>query len=359
MPVIVILFMLVVLTGGAGFFVISRVPSDLEAEPVVEEVVVENSVALPIEGYAERRTFNAFGEYSQGSLQGYHVGDDIEYTDTIGDSIPVFSIAEGVVARLGNVSGYGGVIMVTHRIDGKELNAIYGHIDASSTGLEVGERVEKGQFLAGLGAHESEQTDGERKHLHFALYDPMRFSNTPINGYELQEERISLWINPQTFFVQHGYDVTSPKRTYSSTELGGEVFPLEFGMLPNWEVEYVESIESLNIYSLIGEGTAIDRSQILIRYFDADEFLTLSIVTKHSIEDVVVGKGDYVAKEYDIEKKSDTPDFKDQPAWRNERHIAVDFRGEEGETRYFSIGFNPQLDKGIYMAFLRSLRIVQ
>ena len=359
MPAIVILFMLVVLTGGAGFFVMTRIPTDVESEPVVEEIVVENPVALPIGGYAERRTVNAFGEYSQGSLQGYHVGDDIEYTDSIGDSVPVFSIAKGVVARLGNVAGYGGVIMVTHTIDGKELNAIYGHIDSSSTGLVVGEEVEKGQFLAGLGAHESEQTDGERKHLHFALYDPMIFSNTPINGYETREDRINLWINPQTFFAQHGYDVTSPKRTYSSTELGGEVFPLEFDVESNWEVEYVESIESLNIYSLNGEGSSLDRSKIFIRYFDASEFLTLSTVIKHSIEDVVVGKGDYVAKEYDIEKKEDEEDFTDQPAWRNERHTAVDFRGEEGETRYFSVGFNPELDEEVYMAFLRSLRIVQ
>ena len=106
-----------------------------------------------------------------------------------------------------------------------------------------------------MGDNESEETDGERKHLHFALYDPSLFSNTPINGYEQQEDRVSLWINPQTFFAQHGYDVTSEARTYSPAELGGDIFPLEFDIASSWEVEYVESIESLNIYSLEGKGS--------------------------------------------------------------------------------------------------------
>ena len=143
MAIIVTLVILVAVMAGAGFFVTSREqPAAVVNAIPIEEAVVEeeeNSIVFPIEGYAVRRTFNGFGEYSQGSLTGYHVGDDIEYTDKLADSIPVVSIAQGTVARLENVAGYGGMILVTHVINGKELNAIYGHIDLGSVVVVVGE----------------------------------------------------------------------------------------------------------------------------------------------------------------------------------------------------------------------------
>lgn len=70
-----------------------------------------------------------------------------------------------------------------------------------------------------------------------------------------------------------------------------------------------------------------------------------------------MGTGDYVARQYDIEKNADVADFADQPSWRNERHIVTDFRSAEGYTRYYVVAANPELDPEVYEEFLASMTI--
>ena len=75
----------------------------------------ESVVVFPITEYASRRRVNTFGEKSQVTLEGYHTGDDIEYTDGA-EEVPVFAIAAGVVRRSDRVRGYGGVLVIAHTI---------------------------------------------------------------------------------------------------------------------------------------------------------------------------------------------------------------------------------------------------
>ena len=152
--------------------------------------------------------------------------------------------------------------------------------------------------------------------------------------------------------------MASPSRMFDAeAELGGDTYRLEFTIPPGWEIEYVRSLDALNVYTLAGEGTARERSQILIQHFDASEFLTLQTVTIHRIEDTSIGMGNYMARRYDIEKKPGVAVFKDQPSWRNQRHIATDFRASEGRTRYYTVAANPDLDEDIYKSILASMRI--
>ena len=312
------------------------------------------SVTFPIEEYMERRVLKSFGEYIQDRFRGYHVGDDIEFTDRA-DKIPVYAMADGTVLEINPfVSGYGGVMRIRHEIDGRSLTAIYGHIDVTEMSLEVGSTVNKGDLIAHLG-EVGRATDNERKHLHFALYEG---EDRKINGYESQASSVQNWINPSSFLRGQGLRSPLKVRRFDAVIEPGEPFAnLSFIVPTDMEVEYVPSIQSLNIFSVDGEGTARERSQIFIRFFDASQFLTLNTVTIHETSDLIVGEENYTARRYDIEKNPGVANFPDQPLWRNERHIVTDTRKSSGFTRYYVVASNPELDTEIYESFLQNLVI--
>lgn len=314
-------------------------------------------VVLPVENYLSRRTSKGFGEYIQDRFRGYHVADDIEYVD-VAEEVPVVAIASGTVRLVRSlVSGYGGAMRIEHQIAGKTIQAIYGHLDLQQTTFKVGDHVTSGQQLAVLGEGKTRETDGERKHLHFGLYEGL---DSRINGYESSASRVKNWINPQDFFMSQGLDMETPSRQFDpARDLGGEQFHIQFTLPENMEVEYIPSIQALNIFDVRGAGTARERSQVFIRFFDADQFLTLSTVTIYKTEDVTAGKKAYTARRYEIEKKSNVPAFVDQPTWRNGRHTVTDVRGVEGQTRYYVVAANPKSDPKMYQSLLDSLEIVQ
>ncbi len=333
----------------------------VESIPSVPTSVSESLVVLPVDGNAVgyNATYKRFGEYFEDRFSGYHAGEDIEVPpEDLGpgeiQKVPVRAIANGTVKYLKWVSGYGGVMVIEHEVGDEVVNAIYGHIDIDSTSLKVGDRVIKSQFLANLGADKSKQTDGERQHLHFALYagETLR-----INGYEKNVSNLKNWINPQDFFRDHGVVLDSSGFVSSDalTEPSGrKFFPLSFDLRSDWDIEYIPSLKAWNVYTIFGSGSARDRSQIFIRYFDADKFLTLNTVDIFSMKESMVGQS-YEAKQYDIQKKSHVPNFSDQPLWRNERHTVTDFRDKQGFTRYFVVAKNPNLDDAAYQKFLESI----
>lgn len=303
------------------------------------EVAVE-----PVHLLDGRLTYKGFGEYFEDRFTGYHVAIDLEAPA----DMPVYAIEEGEVTYSGWVSGYGGVMVVKTIMSGRTRSYIYGHLDPSSM-RAVGEMVEEGEQLGVLG-EKGEETDGEREHLHFAMYEG---GEVRLNGYEASSSSVNDWLNPYDFVRPDIIARASSEFTYD----GREIFALDFEVPAGWDIEYIPSIQSLNLYTLEGEGTARERSQVLIRYFDASSFLTLSTVTIHSTTDLMVGIDDYTARRYDIEKKAGVVDFVDQPSWRNGRHLVTDFRGTEEHTRYYVVAANPALDVAVYESLLASMTI--
>ncbi len=317
------------------------------------------TVVLPIDGYGERRTFKGFGEFIIDRFEGYHAGDDIEYADAAGD-VPVRAITHGRVRLSKWVSGYGGLVVVEHALDGKTYQALYGHIDLGSTRHAVGDTVSQGDVLGILGDDRTAETDGERRHLHFSIAESEPDAPVRTAGYAASPAQLAQWLNPSDFFAAHGVSIPVPERMFSpASDLGGSAFRVSFPIPSGWEVEYVPSLPALNLYTLAGSGSARERSQIFIRYFDSTRFETLSMVTVHGTADTLVGTGQYAAKRYDIEKKPGVPDFMHQPAWRNRRHHVTDFRGQEGRTRYYVVATHPDLDPATVAAFLDRITIVE
>lgn len=168
-----------------------------------------NNLDYPIAQFASRITKKPFGIYvtpASSPVQperftGYHTGTDIEYQDVVSD-VPVYAVAAGTVVLAETASGYGGVFMI--EIDGAPSTplgtgphtVLYGHIRPSSL-PKVGQQVSKGEQLAVLGTGYSAQTDGERRHLHFAVLSDNRLD---IKGYVQSKSALSGWIDPVTLY---------------------------------------------------------------------------------------------------------------------------------------------------------------
>jgi murein DD-endopeptidase MepM/ murein hydrolase activator NlpD len=160
-----------------------------------------SSVVVPVEEFATRITKKPFGIFitpetspvQPERFSGYHTGVDAEYDDVEGE-VAVFAITDGLVEYSGRVDGYGGLLAICHLIDNKEYLAIYGHLDPNSL-VAKDQSVTKGQQIGVLGKGFSIETDGERKHLHFALY---LGSDVSLKGYVQSLDQLSSWVDPKT-----------------------------------------------------------------------------------------------------------------------------------------------------------------
>ena len=131
---------------------------------------------------------------------GYHTGVDVEILQHQQDSeIPIYAIADGIVELNRLVNGYGGVVILSFELDGKSYSALYGHVKVSAD-LDIGEQVSAGQFLTHLGRGFSDETDGERRHLHFSLKPGI---DLDLRGYVQNKSELEAWLNPQEFFTAH------------------------------------------------------------------------------------------------------------------------------------------------------------
>ncbi len=161
---------------------------------------IQSQYALPVANFLTGQTKKPFGIYitpatspvQPEKFTGYHTGVDIEQVQDSTD-VPVFAINDGTVKVIQQVSGYGGVLIYETTIDNETVTILYGHIRLSSATKKVGDTVSKGEKLAVLGSPYSSETDGERKHLHFAIH---KGSAIEYRGYVQNQSELSDWLNP-------------------------------------------------------------------------------------------------------------------------------------------------------------------
>lgn len=161
------------------------------------------TLAEPIAEFTSRITKKSFGTYitPQNSpvqperFSGYHTGVDVEYGDITSD-VPVMAIADGKIVYSSIVDGYGGIIILQFRWQDKDYLALYGHL-RPSTMPDVGTTFNKNQQLALLGTAYSSETDGERRHLHFAISSG---TTIRIRGYVTKQSDLSSWIDPLSLY---------------------------------------------------------------------------------------------------------------------------------------------------------------
>lgn len=161
------------------------------------------SLADPVVNFKKRVTKKPFGIHitPQNSpvqperFTGFHTGADAEYQDVSTD-VPVYAVADGTIVLSRTASGYGGVFVIEIELNSVKYNVLYGHI-RPSTLPTVGQKVTRGQQIALLGTGYSTQTDGERRHLHFAILTDTRLD---IKGYVSKKADLSSWIDPLSLY---------------------------------------------------------------------------------------------------------------------------------------------------------------
>lgn len=185
---------------------VQNTPNTRKSTPLVK--VSENSYFYPIRNFTENITFRWFGKLVTSSeiakpcgakFSGYHTGVDIEVSKSdIQKPVPVYAISNAKIAQIGFVSGYGGIVVLSADIKGKPYTIYYGHINLSSSTVKEDQNVTASQKLADLGAQCSAQTDGERKHLHFAIH---KGNVINIRGYVSTKVQLSNWIDPVSYLL--------------------------------------------------------------------------------------------------------------------------------------------------------------
>ena len=162
-----------------------------------------NSLAFPVNDFKARITKKPFGIYitpatspvQSEKFTGYHTEVDVEYGDVTTD-VPVYALAQGTIVYSNWVSGYGGVFMIEIQLNGAPHTVLYGHIRPSSL-PKIGQKVTRGEQLAVLGTGYSTETDGERRHLHFAVLSDNRLD---IKGYVQNQSQLSGWLDPLSLY---------------------------------------------------------------------------------------------------------------------------------------------------------------
>lgn len=171
-------------------------------EPTLSQTQT-NALAKPVVDFKARITKKPFGIYitpetspvQPEKFSGYHNAVDVEYGD-VSDDVEIHAAYDGTVIYSGYVSGYGGFVAIQHDFNGEKIISIYGHLDPDSQ-VDNGAKVIKGDKIGILGEAYSNQTDGERKHLHFAI---IKGEKLDFRGYVQSESELSLWQNPLDYF---------------------------------------------------------------------------------------------------------------------------------------------------------------
>jgi glucose/arabinose dehydrogenase len=150
-------------------------------------------------GRITRKTFGMFitpetSPVKSDKFRGFHTGVDWEiFPEELEKDVPVKAVCPGTFKLKKMASGYGGVAVQECELSGETVTVIYGHLNLQSVKALPGDKIKAGEVVGLLGAHESPETDGARKHLHLAIHQG---KNIELLGYVGASEKLSAWIDP-------------------------------------------------------------------------------------------------------------------------------------------------------------------
>lgn len=156
----------------------------------------------PLSRAGERVTKKPFGIFitPQNSpvqperFQGYHTGADFEiFPSELNLPVTVRAICSGTLIYKNYVSGYGGVVVESCILNNQPVTVLYGHLKLSSVSLTTGDKLSAGDNLGILGAANTSETDGERKHLHLSIHQG---TSLELRGYVQNQSELHSFLNP-------------------------------------------------------------------------------------------------------------------------------------------------------------------
>jgi murein DD-endopeptidase MepM/ murein hydrolase activator NlpD len=182
-----------------------NMPVNIETEvlAVDNDGKLINEMVSPLERASERVTKKPFGilinpktsPVQPERFSGYHTGTDFEiFPEEQNVDVSVKAICSGSLVFKDTVNGYGGVAIQQCTLKEQLVTVIYGHLRLSSINFSVGDKIEAGAELGVLGAGYSQETDGERKHLHLGVHKGAAIN---VRGYVNTKNALDGWLNPE------------------------------------------------------------------------------------------------------------------------------------------------------------------
>ena len=110
-----------------------------------------------------------------------------------------------------------------------------------------------------------------------------------------------------------------PTRKYQNVDARAieevdKIYQFQAQIPVDWKIEAVPGMKSINIYDPSAAGVNnLEKSQIFIRNFTANTFLTLRTVTIFDSQQIFINGRPTVI--YNIAKKDSTANFPGQPSW--------------------------------------------
>ena len=167
------------------------------------------ALSSPISRAAERITKKPFGIHITPSsspvqperFSGYHTGTDFEtFSEEQESRIQISAICNGTVRFRGWMKGYGGVLIQNCTVQDQPVTVLYGHLNIDSISQNIGSSLTAGSVIGQLGKGFSQETDGERKHLHLGVH---RGTAVNYRGYVQTKEELNAWIDPTELLTPH------------------------------------------------------------------------------------------------------------------------------------------------------------
>jgi len=165
----------------------------------------EPTLAWPIINGISRLTKKHFGtKVSPNSspikpekFNGYHTGIDFEINDQETDTqIDILAACDGPIKFKGWIKGYGGTAIQECELRTQKYTIIYGHLKLDSINHKIGKQLKMGDILGILGNAYSQETDEERKHLHFGVH---RGTSLEVSGYVNEIKALKNWLDPTIY----------------------------------------------------------------------------------------------------------------------------------------------------------------
>jgi hypothetical protein len=173
------------------------------SEPAITSPVQNFSgLQFPLNRVKERVTKKPFGIFINQKtspiqperFSGYHTGTDFEiFPEELNSEVIVSAICDGKLVSKKTASGYGGVAVQSCLLDNQPITIVYGHLKLSSIAKNIGENFSAGEEIGELGKAYSQETDGERKHLHLGIHKGLAIN---ILGYVQNKNALSDWVDP-------------------------------------------------------------------------------------------------------------------------------------------------------------------
>lgn len=133
-------------------------------------------------------------------FSGYHTGIDFEVFDTEDEKqLLVTALCDGNIVDARWLNGYGGVIAQSCTYNSEPIIVIYGHLNPLALAVQKGANVAMGDVLGTLGKGFTQETDGERAHLHLSVHSG---STVDFRGYVESESELQKWLDPRVLIMQ-------------------------------------------------------------------------------------------------------------------------------------------------------------